>query len=156
MMSIRVFVLSLLIFAGAFGTHEVMHLLVIYAVGGSGVIVVRPWRLGLADITIYALHAQPSEPLGLTRQALVNFLGPALAAVPLLALWAAVRETAARFALCANVLILAFYALIETGDLLVEERGNFDISLLTTPEFNYGVPLLIILATTFLAMRQRD
>jgi hypothetical protein len=133
-----------------------MHLLVIYAVGGSGVIVVRPWRLGLADITIYALHAQPGEPLGLTRQALVNFLGPALAAVPLLALWAAVRETAARFALWANVLILAFYALIETGDLLVEERGNFDISLLTTPEFNYGVPLLIILATTFLAMRQRD
>jgi len=108
MMSIRVFVLSLLIFAGAFGTHEVMHLLVIYAVGGSGVIVVRPWRLGLADITIYALHAQPSEPLGLTRQALVNFLGPALAAVPLLALWAAVRETAARFALWANILILSF------------------------------------------------
>jgi len=156
MMSIRVFVLSLLIFAGAFGTHEVMHLLVIYAVGGSGVIVARPWRLGLADITIYALHAQPSEQLGLVRQALVNFLGPALAAVPLLALLAAVRETAARFALWANVLILAFYALIETGDLLVEERLNFDISLLTTPEFNYGVPLLIILAATFLATRQRD
>ena len=156
MLSIRVFVLSLLIFAGAFGTHEVMHLLVIYAVGGSGVIVVRPWRLGLADITIYALHAQPSEPLGLTRQALVNFLGPALAAVPLLALWAAVRDTAARFALWANILILAFYALIETSDLLVEERGNFDISLLTTPEFNYGVPLLIIVAATFLATRQRD
>jgi hypothetical protein len=53
-------------------------------------------------------------------------------------------------------LILAFYALIETGDLLVEERGNFDISLLTTPEFNYGVPLLIIVAATFLATRQRD
>jgi hypothetical protein len=156
MLSIRVFVLSLLIFAGAFGTHEVMHLLVIYAVGGSGVIVIRPWRLGLVDITIYALHAQPSEPLGLARQALVNFLGPALAAVPLIALWAAVSDRAARFALWANVLILAFYALIETGDLLVEERMNVDISLLTTPEFNYGVPLLIILAATFLATLQTD
>lgn len=155
-MSIRVFVLSLLIFAGAFGTHEVMHLLVIYAVGGSGVIVVRPWRLGLADITIYALHAQPAEPLGLTRQALVNFLGPGLAAVPLLALLTVVRETTARLVLWANVLILAFYALIEAGDLLLEERANVDVSLLTTPEFNYGVPLLIILVATFLANRARD
>ena len=155
-MSIRVLVLSLLVFVGAFGTHEVMHLLVIYAVGGSGVIVVRPWRLGLADITIYALHAQPTEPLGLARQALVNFLGPALAAVPLIALWAAISDKAARFALWANVLILAFYALIETGDLLVEERLNFDVSLLTTPEFNYGVPLLIILVATYLASPARD
>ena len=156
MMSIRVFILSLLIFAGAFGAHEVMHLVVIYAVGGSGVIVVRPWRLSLADIAIYALHAQPSEPLGLARQALVNFLGPALAAVPLLALLAVVHESTARYALGANVLILAFYALIETGDLLVEERLNFDVSLLTAPEFNYGVPLLIILAASVLAKRQRD
>lgn len=156
MMSIRVFTLSVLIFAGAFGAHEVMHLVVIYAVGGSGLIVVRPWRLGLADIAIYALHAQPSEPLGLARQALVNFLGPALAAVPLLALLAVVRESTARYALGANVLILAFYALIETGDLLVEERLNFDVSLLTAPEFNYGVPLLIILAASVLAKRERD
>src|SRR5712664_4832921 len=103
-MSLRTLVLSLLIFAGAFGTHEVMHLLVIYAVGGTGSIVVRPWRLGLADVPIYALHAQLAEPLGLTHQALVNFLGPALAAVPLIALWAAVRERTARFALWANVL----------------------------------------------------
>src|SRR5438552_3014274 len=36
-----------------------MHLLVIYAVGGQGSIIVRPWRLGLVDFTIYALHAQP-------------------------------------------------------------------------------------------------
>src|SRR5689334_12618093 len=155
-MSIRVFVLSLLVFGGAFGTHEVMHLVVIYAVGGHGSIVVRPWRLGLADVTIYALHAQPAEPLGLARQALVNFLGPALAAVPLVALLAAVRERVARLALWANVLILVFYALIEAGDLLLEEVFHADVSLLTTPEFNYGVPLLVILAATFLAPRLTD
>jgi hypothetical protein len=154
--SIRVFVLSLLVFAGAFGAHEVMHLVVIYAVGGQGSIVVRPWRLGLADATIYALHAQPAQPLGLARQALVNFLGPALAAVPLVALLAAVREKVAWLALWANVLILVFYALIEAGDLLLEEVLHTDFSLLTTPEFNYGVPLLIILGATFLAPRLRD
>lgn len=154
--SIRVFVLSLLVFAAAFGAHEVMHLVVIYAVGGQGSIVVRPWRLGLADATIYALHVQPAEPLGLARQALVNFLGPALAAVPLVALLAAVHERVARLALWANVAILIFYAVIEAGDLLLEEVFHADVSLLTTPEFNYGVPLLIILTATFLAPRLRD
>src|SRR5258706_14071081 len=149
--AIRVFVLSLLVFVGAFGTHEVMHLLVIYAVGGQGSIIVRPWRLGLADITIYALHAQPAQPLDLVRQTLVNFLCPALAAVPLGALPAVVRERTAVFALWANVLVLAFYALIEAGDVLFEERLNFDPSILTTPEFNYGVPLLIIVVGSVLA-----
>ena len=137
-------------FVAAFGAHEVMHLLVIYAVGGQGSIIVRPWRLGLVDFQIPSLHAQPVEPLGLVQQALVNFLGPALAAVPLIALWAGVRETAPRLALWANVLILFFYALIETGDLFLE-RMDHDISLLTTPEFNYGVPLLIILITALIA-----
>jgi hypothetical protein len=150
-MAIRVFVLSLLIFAGAFGTHEVMHLLTIYAVGGQGSIVVRPWRLGLVDLTISSLHAQPAQPLGLIRQTLVNFLGPALAAVPLVVLYAAVRERVARVALAANVLILAFYAVIEAADLLLEERVNLDVSLLTTPEFNYGVPLLIIVVAAVVA-----
>src|SRR5438445_13437720 len=87
-MRLRVLVLSLLIFAAAFGAHEVMHLVVIFAVGGRGSIIVRPWRLGLVDFQIPSLHAQPVEPLGLVQQALVNFLGPALAAVPLVALWA--------------------------------------------------------------------
>jgi hypothetical protein len=150
-LAIRVFVLSLLIFIGAFGTHEVMHLLVIYAVGGQGSIIVRPWRLGLAGATIYSLHAQPAQPLDLLRQTLVNFFGPALAAVPLVALWVAVRERTARIALGANILILVFFAVIETADVLFDERLSFDVPLLTTPEFNYGVPLLIIVLAAVLA-----
>ena len=64
------------------------------------------------------------------------------------------RETTARYALWANVLILFFYALIEAGGLLLEERANFDVSLLTAPEFNYGVPLLIIVGASVLARRR--
>ena len=149
----RVVVLSLLIFAGAFGTHEVMHLLVIYAVGAHGSLVVRPWRLGLVDVTILAVHAQPDQQLDLLRQALVNFLGPALAAVPLLALLVTVREPVPRYALIANMAVLAFYCVIETADLLIESQ-NIDLSVLTTPEFNYGVPALIILVTAIAAKRQ--
>src|SRR5258706_11896722 len=60
----RTLLLSLLLYIAAFGTHEVMHLLVLYAVGGTGSIIVRPWRLGLVDATIYSLHVQPDQPLG--------------------------------------------------------------------------------------------
>jgi hypothetical protein len=147
----RTVVLSLLLFVAALGTHEVMHLIVLYAVGGHGALVVRPWRLGLIDASIYALHVQPDQPVGLFRQALVNFLGPALAAIPLAVLLRYIREPVVQLALAANVGILAFYAVIELGDLLVEELLNVDIPILTTPEFNYGVPALIVLAAAVTA-----
>ncbi|TMD34782.1 MAG: hypothetical protein E6I95_05185 [Chloroflexi bacterium] len=154
MKPLRTLLLSVLLFVGGFGTHEVMHLLVIYAVGGHGSIIVRPWHTGVFDGTIYALHAQPDQPLGIVQQLLVNFLGPALAAVPLAFLLAYVREPVVRLALWANIAILAFYALIEAGDLLLERQFDFDLALLTTPEFNYGVPALIILIAMFVAARQ--
>jgi hypothetical protein len=143
----RVLILSVLVFVAAFGAHEVMHLLLIYAVGSSGSIVVRPWHMGYVDFTIYALHAQPSEQLDVVRQSIVNFFGPLLAAVPFAALLWYVREPIPRAALIANVVILVFYAVIELGDLLLEKVWNNDIPALTTPELNYGVPLLIIALT---------
>lgn len=146
-MAKRVLILSLLLFVGAFGTHEVMHLLVIYAVGGQGSIIVRPWQLGLVNFTIYGLHAQPVPPLDLTRQTIVNFLGPILAAVPLAALLLYVREPVVVPALIANIVILVFYAAIEAGDLLLENVQHVDVPFLTWPEFNYGVPALVILVT---------
>jgi len=149
--AVRVLILSVLLFFVAFGAHEVMHLLLIYAVGGQGAIVVRPWRLGLVDFTIYALHAQPSQTLDVTRQTIVNFFGPFLAAVPLAALLLYVREPIAVAALIANVVILLFYAIIEAGDLLLEAVNNVDVPLLTWPEFNYGVPALIIVLTALIA-----
>jgi len=150
---VRVLLLSVLLFVAAFGTHEVMHLLVLYAVGGHGSMIVRPWRLGLVDATIYSLHVQPDQPIGLVRQLLVNFLGPVLAAVPFAFLLFYVREPVVRLALWANVAILAFYALIEAGDLVVESVFELDLSILTTPEFNYGVPALIILIAAVIAFR---
>ena len=146
-MWLRVLILSMLIFVAGFGAHEVLHLLVIYAVGADGSIIARPWRMGYLPLTIYGLHAQPAQPLDLVRQSIVNFSGPALAAVPFAALLWYVREPIPRAALVANVVILVFYAVIELGDLLLEKVWNTDLPLLTTPEFNYGVPLLVIVVT---------
>ena len=150
-MSVRVLVLSLLLFMVAFGAHEVMHLLLIFAVGADGSIIARPWRLGYVDLTIYALHAQPAHPLDAVRQAVVNFFGPFLAAIPLAGLLLYVREPIPFAALAANVVILVFYAIIELADLLLEAVWNVDVPLLTTPEFNYGVPLLVIVLTALAA-----
>ncbi len=147
-MSVRVLVLSLLLFMVAFGAHEVMHLLLIFAVGADGSIIARPWRLGYVDLTIYALHAQPAHPLDAVRQAAVNFFGPFLAAIPLAGLLLYVREPIPFAALAANVVILVFYAIIELADLLLEAVWNVDVPLLTAPEFNYGVPALVIVLTT--------
>ncbi len=140
-------ILSILLFIVGFGAHEVLHLLVIYAVGSDGSIIVRPWRMGYLPVTIYALHAQPAQQLDLVRQSIVNFFGPAIAAVPFMALLLYVREPIPVAALIANVVILLFYAVIELGDLLLEKVWDADVSLLTTPEFNYGVPLLVIAMT---------
>ena len=149
-MSIRVLILSVLIFVGAFGTHEVMHLLVIYAVGGSGSIIVRPWQLGLVNFSIWSLHAQPAQPLNVTQQTIVNAAGPLLAAVPLGAILWWVREPVPVAALIANIFILVFYAAIEAGDLILESVYHMDVTWLTWPEFNYGVPALIIVLTVLI------
>src|SRR3989440_11380283 len=100
-----------------FGAHEVMHLLVVYAVGADGSIIARPWRLGYVDFTIYALHAQPADPLDVVRQAIVNFFGPFLAALPLAGLLLYVREPIPFAALGAKLVVLAFHGIIELAHL---------------------------------------
>jgi len=152
----RVLVVSVLLFIAGFGAHEVMHLLVIYAVGSQGEIIARPWHLYFLDFSIWSVHAQPTEQLDVARQSIVNFSGPFLAAIPFAALLFYVREAVAMAALIANVVILVFYAVIELLYVLGEAVWHTDMPLLVTPEFNYGVPLAIILlavlATTLLSM----
>ena len=143
----RVLLVSILLYVGGFGAHEVMHLLLIYAVGSNGVIVARPWQMSYLPFSIWSLHAAPEVELDLVRQSIVNFFGPFLAAVPFVALLWYVREPIPMAALIANVVILLFYAAIELGDLLLEKVWNTDFGLLTAPEFNYGVPLLVIALT---------
>jgi hypothetical protein len=141
----RVLVVSVLLFIAGFGAHEVMHLLVIYAVGSQGEIIARPWHLYFVDFSIWSVHAQPTQQLDVARQSIVNFFGPFLAAIPFAVLLIYVREPIALAALIANVLILVFYAVIELLYVLLEAVWHTDAPLLVTPEFNYGVPLVIVI-----------
>ena len=49
-----------------------------------------------------------------------------------------------RVALLANAASLFFFAFIETADVLLERAGS-DLGILTWEEFNYGIPVLLIL-----------
>jgi hypothetical protein len=147
----RVLIVSLLLFVACFGAHEVMHLLLIYVVGSQGEIIARPWHLGYVDFSIWSLHAQPTEQLDVVRQSIVNFFGPFLAAVPFAVLLVYVREPISVAALAANVVILVFYAGIELLYVVGEAVWHTDMPLLVTPEFNYGVPLGVILLTVLAA-----
>jgi hypothetical protein len=133
-----------LFFVG-FLVHESAHLLVLHLVGGQGTLIVRPWRFAIADLALPSLHVQPNPPLDTWRQALMNFSGPAVAAA-LFALWLwPIRNPDLRLAIQANVAVLVFYAVIETAYLLLSAALRIDADLLVTPEFNYGIPLMIIL-----------
>ena len=137
----------------ALATHEVMHLVALYAMGSSGTLIVRGWRFTFLPITIDSFHAQPAAPLAFGPHLLFDFAGPALAALLLAVLALAVREPLARAALVANLVILAFYAVIEPLDVLLDAtvRGA---PFLLWAEFNYGVPLLVLLAASLWVSRR--
>jgi hypothetical protein len=140
----------------ALATHEVMHLVALYAMGGQGVMVVQGWRFTFLPITVDSFHAQPAQPLALVPHLFFDFAGPALATLLLGMLTLVVEEPVPRTVLYANLLVLGFYAVIEPLDVLLDAAGH-DAHFLLWAEFNYGVPLLILLAaSTWVTLRFRD
>ena len=145
--------LGLAVYVIALATHEVMHLVALYAIGTSGTLIVHGWRFTFLPITVDSFHAQPAAPLAFGPHLLFNFAGPALAALLLAVLAFAVREPVARAALVANLVILGFYAVIEPLDVLLDATVG-GAPFLLWAEFNYGVPLLILLAAAFRVSRR--
>ena len=155
---LRAFGLAVLLFPMALATHEVMHLVVYSAFGVPASLVVTRWRTGTLGVAVFGLHAAPAQA-GLVSFRLLladNLLGPALAALLLLALWLALdrRSRAARTALLANVLALAFFSAIEVAYPLLEQVGHVDADLLLLPEVNYGAALLILVLVAGAAARR--
>jgi hypothetical protein len=129
-----------------------MHLVALYAIGSSGTLIVHGWRFTFLPITVYSFHAQPAAPLAFGPHLLFDFAGPALAALLLGLLAVAVRDPLARGMLVANLAILGFYAVIEPLDVLLDATVG-GAPFLLWAEFNYGVPLLILLAATLRVSR---
>jgi hypothetical protein len=130
-----------------------MHLVALYLMGYQGALIVRPWRFSFLPLTVESFHAQPALPLAFGPHLLFDFAGPALAALLLGLLALRVRDPIARPALLANLALLGFYALIEPLDVLLD-AGGVDAPILLYAEFNYGVPLLVLLAISGRAWRR--
>lgn len=130
--------------------HEMFHAVAVLVLGSHPVLVLRPWQLGLVPLSITGVHVQPVPDLDPGRQALDNLLGPGVAAVLFSLAARQVRTGALRLALIATMLSLVFYAVIEVADVVLD--GRLEIGLLTTPEFNYGVPMLL---AVFVAIASR-
>jgi hypothetical protein len=133
--------LSTVLFASGLLVHEAAHLVLIRALGYDGVLLVRPWNLGVAGWSIYGLHAQPALPLPPPEQLVVNFGGPFLAAVPMLLLLSRVQDRPARIALLLNSAVLLFYALIESLYVVLESGLGLEGDWLTSAWLNYALPL---------------
>jgi hypothetical protein len=138
--------LTLVLFGAGLLVHEGAHLAVIHALGGDGVLVVRPWRLNFPAGEIYGLHAQPLTPLNPLQQLLVNLGGPLLAAIPLALLLPFAPGPVARIALRLNLAVLLFYAVIEALYVVLESGFGLEGEWLTAAELNYGLPALVALA----------
>lgn len=149
-MSVQTVVLSYVLLLGGLAIHEVGHLVVLFALGKSGTLLIVPWRLSVTDYYIHGLHVEPSPPLAVADQTLLNFLGPVLAIVPFAFLFYFVKEKIPRVAILVNILVLIFFAVLESSYELLEFALKGEIGILGSPEFNIGVPIIIILTVVYL------
>lgn len=130
-----------------------MHLVTLHAMGGSGALIVRPYRFTFLPLAVASFHVQPGAPLDFTTHLLFDFAGPALAMLLLGLLAGVVQGRVASAMLLANLAVLGFYAVIEPLDVLLDAAG-LDAPVLLWAEFNYGVPLVVLLLTAVLVSRR--
>lgn len=129
--------------------HESLHALAVLLLGSHPVLVLRPWPMAMLPLTITGIHVQPVPALDPLRQGLDNLFGPAGAAILFgLAAWR-LPHGPVRLAVVATALGLAFFAIIEPADVILD--GRLEVGFLTAPEFNYGVPLLLAVAVAIAA-----
>jgi hypothetical protein len=150
---VRALLLSVVIFPIAEATHEVGHLAAYSFFGYPASLQVTPWQSALFGVKVFGVHAAPGVPPTVPVHVAVDFLGPAAAAVLLSVLWLAVPRGAVRTALLANVLVLVYFAIVETAFAVGENVAHVDMDALTVPELNYGACLAIVIGTVAAGMR---
>lgn len=131
------------VFVAGMVVHESLHAVAVAMLGSHPVLVLRPWAFSLVPITITGVHVQPVPALDATRQFVDNLAGPGVAAIFFSIVALKMPDGVVRRATIATVLGLVFYALIEPADIALD--GRLEVGFLTTPELNYGVPLLLAL-----------
>ncbi|HZU17541.1 MAG TPA: hypothetical protein VFD01_13200 [Candidatus Dormibacteraeota bacterium] len=155
MSALRGLALALILLPVALAAQEVSHLAAYAFFGIPSALLVTPWRFHFVDLWVFGLHAAASVTPPVPVHVAVDFLGPALPTVPLLLLWAAARRgaPAAATALLANVLALAYFALLELTFALAAFAFGRVIEPLLWPELSYGPVLAIAVLAALLGRR---
>jgi len=123
--------------------HEVLHLVLARALGGTGSLGLVRWKSQLSGLITWGLHVGIASISSAARPA-VALGGPLGAAAIAYALERASSSPAWRLAFCANVRISLFYAAAEGMAPLLAPSTIF-FQVLSSPELNYGVPSAIAL-----------
>ena len=148
-MSLHAFALSYALMLVGLCVHEVGHLVVLFGMGKTGALIIMPWRSGLFNYNIYGLHVEPYPPLGTLDQAVLNLLGPIVAIIPFALLLFYLKDRVPRVAIIGNILVLVFFAVLESSYELLESALEREIGILGSPEFNIGVAVLILLSVIY-------
>ena len=151
---LRPFLLAVVIFPVAEAAHEVGHLAAYSFFGYQASLLVTPWRSVLFGFQVFGVHAAPAVTPTVPVHVAVDFLGPTAAAFLLSLLWLAVPRGTARTALLANILVLVYFAVVETVFAVGENVAHVDVDLLTVPELNYAACLAIVVATVVVGTRR--
>jgi hypothetical protein len=144
--------LAIALFPACLLLHELDHLLLLRLLGGHGELIVRPWRAQFLPLTLPAVHVTGAGELALPARLAFDFGGPGFVALALTMVAIGLRSRLLATALIANAAILVFYALIEAGDVVLDFAGS-EAGVLGWEEFNYGVPLLVVLVAAAAAAR---
>jgi hypothetical protein len=147
--ALKVMALWVPLFAIGTALHESLHALAVLILGSHPVLVVRAWPFMLLPLTTTGIHVAAVPALDPYRQAADNLMGPGVAAALFALVAVNLPKGALRAALFANVLGLVFFAVIEFADVALD--GRLETPLLSAPEFNYGVPILLALGVAFLS-----
>jgi hypothetical protein len=147
--SVQGVVLGYVLILAGLAIHEVGHVVVLFLFGNGGTLAIDSWRLGIAEYYIYGIHVEPIVPLDFFNRALSDFLAPAMAIIPFALLLRYVKEQIPRVAIIANIFALAFFAILEPSYVIMENTLHREVGILGSPEFNIGVPILILLGLVY-------
>jgi hypothetical protein len=148
------FALAVVVFPIAAATHEVTNIALYSAFGYPASLEVTPWRSALFGFQVFGVHAGAGRTPSVPVHVAVDLGGPAVAAALFSVLWLAAPRGALRTALLANVLVLAFFAVLEGVFAVGENVLRLELDVLTVPEISYAGSLAIVLGTVVAAGRR--
>ncbi len=147
----------ILTYLASLAVHEAAHLVILFALGGEGSLIVSPWRFKTVNFTTYGLHLQTTRDVGSSTLFVVNVGGPLISAFVLIVWLRFIESPMLKTVFVGNAVISVFFAIAEglyaLGDVVYGFYKTRLIELaffaLATPEAN----LLFIILGAYVGLK---